>query len=284
MTRRKKRSQPPPKRQPGDNAGLRTSTTTGPTPWWKRLSVGLVTLVCVPIIVGVTVPIIVQKLPPHADNQGTSSVPTPTVNFDLGTNLCAQLHMDIQCVLSDTGSNSYMSRKSAIKINSVPNCATNPEGFLKWARVNAVGNDNALVLNIASLGHAIVEIENLRISLIKREPPLRTVQMDCAGGAGPNNYVYAIVLLDGNPPKVSYECGGDPCSVPNVTVQPGGNAQFHILAYSNHWLTEWRARINLIVNGRLVTIDLGDYICTPIPVAGKFPDCEPSGSQWACTS
>jgi len=283
MTRRKKRSQPPPKRQPGDNAGLRTSTTTGPTPWWKRISVGLVTLVCVPIIVGVAVPIIVQKLPSHPDNQGTSSVPTPAVNFDLGANLCAHLHMDIQCVLSDTGSNSYMSRKSTTKLDGVPNCSANLSGFLKWARVNAVGGSNALVLNIASLGHAIVEIENLRISLIKREPPLRTVQMDCAGGAGPSNYVYAIVLLDGNPPKVSYECGGDPCPVPNVTVQPGGNAQFHILAYGSRWLTEWNARLNLIVNGRLVTIDLGDYISTPTDFGG-VPDCEPSGSRWACTS
>lgn len=139
-----------------------------------------------------------------------------------------------------------------------------------------------MVLNIASLGHAIVEVENLRVSLIKREPPLRTLEIDCAGGRGPSNYIYSTVLLDGNPPKVSYWCGNDPCPVPNVTVQPGGTAQFHILAYSYHWLTKWNARIDLIVNGRLVTIDLGDYVSTAIPGYGYFPGCEPSGNLWKC--
>jgi hypothetical protein len=282
MARGKKRSQRPPNRQHGGNAGLRASTTTSPIPWWKRLSVGLVTLVCAPIIVGVAVTIIVQNLPSRGDSQSTPSA--PTVTFDLGANLCAQLHMDIQCVLSDTGSNSYMARKPAINLDGVPTCDTNLSGFLKWTQVNAVGGSNALVLNIASLGHAIVEIENLRISLIKREPPLHTLEIDCAGGAGPSNYVYATVLLDGNPPEVSYWCGNAPCPVPNVTVQPGGNAQFHILAYSYHWLTEWTARIDLIVNGRLDTIDLGNYISTPIPAYGSVADCEPSDHQWKCTS
>jgi hypothetical protein len=276
----KKRSQRPPNRQSGGNSGLKASTTTGPTPWWKRLSAGLVTVICAPIIVGVAVAIIVQNLPSQADNQGTSSV--PTVNFDLGTNLCAQLHMDVQCVLSDTGSNSYMSRKPATNLDGVPTCATNPSGFLNWARTNAVGGSNALVLNIASLGQAVVEVENLRISLIKREPPLRTLQIDCAGGRGPSNYIYSTVLLDENPPQVSYSCGNEPCPVPNITVQPRGTAQFHILAYSYHWLTEWNARIDLIVNGKLVTIDLGDYVSTPIPAYGYVPDCQPSDYQWKC--
>jgi hypothetical protein len=194
--------------------------------------------------------------------------------------------MNIQCVLSDIGSNSYMSRKTAVNLRNVPTCGKSVPDFLKWTRANAVGESNRLVLNIASLGHATVEIENLRISVIKRELPLHTTQIDCGGGkdTGPSNYIYATALLDGNPPHVSYDCGANKCPVPNVTIQPGKNAQFYILAYGSKWLTEWAAAIDLIVDGRLVTINLGNYVSTPMPSFGSVPDCQQTNvNQWKCT-
>lgn len=104
-----------------------------------------------------------------------------------------------------------------------------------------------------------MEVEDLRVSVLKRQPTPRTTQIDCASGegGGPSNYIYATVILDHNPPSVSYYCGSNPCPVPNVTIEPGGSAQIHINAYGNHSLTEWVARIDLIINGKLETLNLG---------------------------
>jgi hypothetical protein len=284
MGRRKKRPRRSPDRRSDSKARSRVSATASQNPWWKRFSAGLATLVCAPIIAGVVIFIITQAISPNGGDNATSSA--PSASFNLGTNLCAQLRINIQCVLSDIGANSYMSRKPAVNLQNVPTCAESVPGFLKWARANAVGESNRLVLNIASLGHATVEIENLRVSVIKRELPLHTTQIDCGGGkgTGPSNYIYATALLDGNPPQVSYDCGANPCPVPNVTIQPGGNAQFYILAYGSKRLTEWAGAIDLIVNGRLVTINLGNYVSTPMPSYGSVPDCQPTNvNQWECT-
>jgi hypothetical protein len=284
MGRRKKRPPRSPNRQGNGKTRSSVSATTSQNPWWKRFSAGLVTLLCAPIIVGVAVAIITQELSSNAGHDATPS--TPSVSFNLGTNLCVRLHMNIQCVLSDLGANSYMSRKPAVDLRGVPTCGKSVPGFLKWARTNAVGESNRLVLNIASLGHATVEIENLRVSVIERELPLHTTQIECGGGkgTGPSNYIYATALLDGNPPHVSYDCGANPCPVPNVTIQSGGNAQFYILAYGFKRLTEWAAAVDLIVDGRLVTINLGNYVSTPMPSYGSVPDCQPTNvDQWKCT-
>lgn len=284
MGQRKKRPRHPPNRQGTSEARPSVSDTPSQNPWWKRFSAGLITLVLAPIIAGVAVVIITQEL---SSNMGGNATPSaPSVSFNLGTNLCAQLHINVQCVLSDIGANSYMSRKPIVNLRDVPACTKSVPNFLKWTRANAIGESNRLVLNIASLGHATVEIENLRVSVIGRELPLHTTQIDCGGGAGtgPSNYVYATALLDGNPPHVSYDCGANPCPVPNVTIQPGGNAQFYILAYGSKWLTEWAAAIDLIVNGRLVTVNLGNYVSTPMPSYGSVPDCYPTNAnQWKCT-
>jgi hypothetical protein len=221
---------------------------------------------------------------PPSNSNGQSSFNEPAGAPFLGTNLCARLQVDIQCILSDIGSNSYMSRDPISNLNGVPTCGTDMTEFLKWAKVHAIGTANSLVLIINSLGHAVVDVENLRVSLVLRTPPPRTLEIDCAGGGeGPSNYVYSIVHLDSNPPSVTYYCEDSPCSVPNVVVNPGGNAQFYISAYSYRWLTEWAARIDLIVNGELVTINLGSYVTTTAPTGVR--DCESTGGpRWVCAS
>jgi hypothetical protein len=282
VSRKNKRTQHPPSNQHAGRKQPGAASVANSAPWWKRFSAGLVTLVCAPILVGVVAPVIISELP--SSSNGQSSFNEPAGAPFLGTNLCARLRVDIQCTLSDIGSNSYMSREPITNLNDVPTCGTDMPGFLKWAKVHAIGTANSLVLNINSLGHAVVEIENLRVSLVQRKPPPRTLEIDCAGGGeGSSNYVYSIVHLDSNPPSVRYYCGENTCPVPNITVNPGGNAQFYIGAYSYRWLTEWAARIDLIVNGELMTINLGSYVTTPAPTGVR--DCESTGGpRWVCAS
>jgi hypothetical protein len=255
-----------------------------PVHWWQRISVWVVTLICIPILTGVAVSIISSHVTPSSNASTVSSV--PKVNLGLGTNLCARLAVDIQCVLSDIGSNSYMTRQSVGNLVGVPTCADNLPGFMRWAHSYAIAINDALVLSIASPGKATVEIENLRASVIERQPPLRTTQVDCAGGEeAPSDYIYSTVLLDGNPPSVSYHCGTTPCPAPDVTIQPGGSAQLHITAYGYHSLTEWAARVDLIVNGKLITVNLGDYLATPLPSWSSVPDCQTGANgKWQCVS
>jgi hypothetical protein len=251
-----------------------------PTPWWKRFGVGIITLILAPILVGVAINLASRGLP----SQSGTYIPRMTPNsFDQGTNLCRQVHADVRCVLTDIGSNTYMTRKPMLRLDNVPTCASNLVGFQKWAQVNAIEVANNLVLNVASNGRAVVEIENLRISIVRRAPKLRTLQIECAGGKeGPTNYVYATVNLNGDLPKVAYYCEGNACPAPNVTIRPGGIAQFHISAYSSRALVEWRGRVDLIVNGRLVSIDLGKYISTP-DIFSNVPECQSgSGEKWRC--
>jgi hypothetical protein len=64
MGRRKKRSRRSPDRQGNSKERLSVTATASQTPWWKRFSAGLVTLVCAPIIAGVAIAIITQEFPP----------------------------------------------------------------------------------------------------------------------------------------------------------------------------------------------------------------------------
>lgn len=216
----------------------------------------IITLICAPIVTGVVVSIITS---PVASSGGTDKPSIPRVNFDAGVNLCAKFNLAVQCVLSSIGSDSYMTREPTDNLNGVPTCGGNLPGFMRWASSHAIPNADGLVLSVASRGRASVEVEDLRVSVLKRQPTPRTTQIDCASGegGGPSNYIYATVILDHNPPSVSYYCGSNPCPVPNVTIEPGGSAQIHINAYGNHSLTEWVARIDLIINGKLETLNLG---------------------------
>ena len=193
------------------------------------------------------------------------------------------LKVAIRCTVADIGSNSYMTKTPMTALAGVPSCAGNLVGFLRWAKVNAVGISNSIIVNITVSAKAVVGVEDLRISTVRRANPLRTTRIDCAGGQGDDsNFIYAAVNLDDNPPTVHYICNNRACQVPNVTLGQGGNVQIHISAYSAKNLVLWQGRIDLLVNGRLITLDLGKYVTTPENYKGIL-GCEPHIGGWSCS-
>jgi hypothetical protein len=238
-------------------------------PWWKHFGIWAATVILAPVIVG----LVLQHTGTHKASSIAASLP------DFKHDLCTDLKVGIQCNLTDLGADSYMSREPMVSLQGVPSCAADISGFRKWAEANAVGATNELVLNITSVTPVEVEIEDLQVAVVDRGPPFYTTRIDCAGGS--ISYMYSMVNLDTNPPSVKYYCNDQRCPVPNAILQEGQSLEFRISAGSRRGLTEWRGRIDLIVNGRFITLDLGTHVSAPLVRTGVVR-CEPSGNQWSC--
>jgi hypothetical protein len=266
-----------------DNALAPTPSTQ--KPWWKRFGLSLATLVFAPIVVGVAIWAVTQVLGPTLKPNSQSSSGSQTAHrgpevLSSQHNLCARFKVAVHCTLNVVSSNSFMTLKAATNLKGVPTCSNNLTGFFKWADTHALPVTDILILNITSDSHALVEIEDLRVSIVTRSRPLRTTRIDCAGGA--EDYLYSSIDLDRNPPKVVYYCNGRRCLAPNAILQKGGGMEFYIAAGSLKWLTHWHARIDLLVDGRLLTLDLGNYVSTPYLTTGGV-DCYSGGNHWSCT-
>jgi hypothetical protein len=181
--------------------------------------------------------------------------------------------------LNVVSANSFMTLKRMKNLEGVPSCSNNIPGFLKWADTHALGAANVLILNVTSDSRAPVDVENLRVSIIRRSRMLRTTRINCAGGA--TGYIYSSINLDTDPPKVGYYCNNRRCPAPNVILQKGDSVELHIVAGGVKWLTHWRGQIDLLVSGRLITLNLGNYVSAPYLTTGGVT-CDPSGSHWSC--
>lgn len=192
--------------------------------------------------------------------------------------LCAKLEVGLQCTLDnlDSGTDA-IDRTSDLK--KAPGCPG--PAYLKWAATNAVRVGNQMWLTITSSTNAVVVIANFAASIVKRSPPLHTPQLVCAGGS--DIRLYVTVYLDTNPATVTYYCNDVKCPEPQYVLHKGDTVQVLISAGSTRYLTQWHGTFNIIVNGRVYPLDLGNNIVTPS--ISKEEYCQDGGAKWVpCAS
>lgn len=242
--------------------------------------------ILVPVIVGIAIwgseQTIGNALKPHKANVPADTFPALKPENDI----CSKLRINIQCTLTEMPVQGYVTRRSYRNLDSIPVCGgpsvKENAQFLKWAAANTIPAGINFLLDITSHTSAIVNLGTTQISVIKRYPSLSTNDITCTGGA--DYYISESVQLDSSPPKVTYICNHDKCSEPHVTLNKGDNVAINISTNSRRGVLVWNGRVIIIVNGHLITLNLGTHESASLPqplvcgevAPGSWMQCERS--------
>jgi hypothetical protein len=256
-----------------------SSKATGQKPRWRRAGSFIAAAILVPVVVAVTIW--------GAEKAISSALGTPKKSAPIAhpaNDLCSRFSFGLQCTFNTLPTSDFVTRRSYSSLRGVPLCGAadtkESDRFLKWAAVNAIPGGTNFILDITSHARSIVNLGTTQISIIRRYPRLTTDDITCAGGA---DYSTAETIdLDTSPPKVTYFCGGRPCSVPLITLRNGDNLEVLIRTSDSRNVVEWTGKIEIFVNGHPLALNLGTHTSAPLP---QPVECSPDVNAWLpCSS
>jgi hypothetical protein len=237
--------------------------------------------ILVPVLVGLLIWGIEQLMGTALQTHNVGSAREPLVDLKPVNDICSKLNIGLQCTLTELSPSDYVTRRIYDSLKGVPVCDSpslaEEAQFSKWAKTNTIPGGNLFLLDITSHTDSIVNLGTTQISVANRYPTLATDDIGCAGGA--EFPLGESINLDNNPPTVTYFCGTNQqkCSRPLITLRPGDNAEIMIRAYNMRNVVEWTGRLEIIVNGHILMLNLGTHTSASLP---QPISCSPDGGTW----
>ncbi|MFC4912421.1 hypothetical protein [Actinomadura gamaensis] len=217
-------------------------------------------------------------------DDGSKAKPVPSLKATAGgfpSFTCQGISRAIGCTMTKWPPGIYMTRNSFPDIKTIPNCHANYEQFLSWIAHNGgvpVGTSGTTI-TLKPIKGSTVNIKDVVISSTRTAPP-KGIVLACAGGAEEN--VAARIELDQQKPRVTYYCGqdGQECKGPPHTISYPDTLTMDIVGDTQQHFVEWRAWVQLSVNGSRYLLDLGPSVVSSLPEGCPRYDSDGTNKVW----